>query len=67
MGTPRDIKEVQKLTMCLAALHGFISQMGDKCKPLFDNLKKENFQWSNDSQVAFEKIKEYLADTKILA
>lgn len=43
MGTPRNIKEVPKLTSYLAALNRFISRMGDKCKSMFDTLRKGKF------------------------
>lgn len=49
MGTLRSVKEVQRLTLCLTALNRFIYQMGDKCKPLFDTLKKGKFQWIDES------------------
>lgn len=32
--------------------------MTDKCKLMFGTLKKGKIQWTNESQVAFEKIKQ---------
>lgn len=62
------MKEVEKLTGSLAALNRFISRMGDKCKPMFDTLRKRSrFEWMEKSQEAFDKIKEYLANVRILS
>jgi len=40
MGPIRDVKGVQKLTGCLAALSRFISRLGEKALPLYQLLKK---------------------------
>jgi hypothetical protein len=40
MGPIRDIKGVQKVTGCLAALSRFISRLGEKALPLYRLLKK---------------------------
>jgi hypothetical protein len=37
--TPRTVKDVQKLTGCLAALSRFISQLGERGLPFFKLLK----------------------------
>jgi len=36
----RDVKGVQKVTGCLAALSSFISRLGEKALPLYRLLKK---------------------------
>jgi len=40
MGPIRDVKGVQKVTGCLAALSRFISRLGEKALPLYWLLKK---------------------------
>ena len=47
MGPIRDVKGVQKVTGCLAALSHFISRLGEKALPLYRLLKKaECFSWT---------------------
>ena len=46
MGPPRCVKDVQKLTACMAALNHFISRLGEKGLPFFKLLKKMGkFEW----------------------
>ena len=40
MGPIRNVKGVQRLTGCLAALSGFISRLGERGMPLYKLLKK---------------------------
>jgi hypothetical protein len=43
----RDLKGVQRVTGCLAALIRFISRLGEKVLPLYRLLKKsEHFSWT---------------------
>jgi hypothetical protein len=47
MGPIRDLKEVQKVLGCLAALECFISRLGEKGLLLYRLLKKhERFSWT---------------------
>jgi hypothetical protein len=47
MGPIRDLKGVQKVLGCLAALSRFISRLGEKGLPLYRLLKKhERFSWT---------------------
>jgi hypothetical protein len=39
MGAPATIKDVQKLTGCMAALNRFISRLGERGLPFFQLLK----------------------------
>ena len=61
MKFPKSVKEVQKLTGCLAALGRFMSKSADKCSPFFKTLKQTKFEWTEDAEEAFSKLKEYLA------
>ena len=40
MGPIRNVKGIQRLTGCLAALSCFISQLGERGMPLYKLLKK---------------------------
>jgi hypothetical protein len=67
MGPIQDLKGVQKVLGCLAALSRFISQLGEKCLPLYRLLKKhEHFSWTVEAQEALDKLKATLAHTPIL-
>jgi hypothetical protein len=47
MGPIRDLKGVEKVLGCLAALSRFISRLGEKGLPLYRLLKKhEHFSWT---------------------
>ena len=55
MKRPTCIKDIQKLTGCMAALSHFISCLGEKRLPLFKLLKaSERFSWSEEADTTFE-------------
>jgi hypothetical protein len=67
MGPIRDLKEVQKVLGCLAALSRFMSRLGEKGLPLYRLLKKhERFSWTVEAQEALDKLKATLAHAPIL-
>jgi hypothetical protein len=67
MGPIRELKGVQKVLSCLAALSRFISRLGEKGLPLFRLLKKhECFSWTVEAQVVLDKLKAILAHAPIL-
>jgi hypothetical protein len=67
MGRIRDLKGVQKVLGCLAALSRFISRLGKKGLPLYRLLKKhERFSWTIEAQKALDKLKATLAHAPIL-
>jgi hypothetical protein len=67
MGPIRDLKGVQKVLGCLAALSHFISRLGEKGLPLYRLLKKhERFSWTAEAQEALDKLKVTLAHALIL-
>jgi hypothetical protein len=67
MGPIRDLKGVQKVLECLAALSRFISQLDEKGLPLYRLLKKhERFSWTVEAQEALDKLKATLAHAQIL-
>ena len=57
MGPIRDVKGVQKVTGCLAALSRFISRLGEKALPLYRLLKKaERFSWTSEAEEALDNL-----------
>jgi hypothetical protein len=67
IGPIRNIKGVQRLTGCLAALSRFISWLGERGMPLYKLLKKMNaFVWTKEAQRALESLKVSLTSAPIL-
>jgi hypothetical protein len=67
MGPIWDLKEVQRVLGCLAALSRFISRLGEKGLPLYHLLKKhERFSWTAEAQDALDKLKASLTRAPIL-
>jgi hypothetical protein len=67
MGPIRDLKGVQRVTGCLAALSRFISRLGKKALPLYRLLKKlEHFSWTLEAEEALDKLKATLSNSPIL-
>ncbi|XP_010695334.1 uncharacterized protein LOC104907994 [Beta vulgaris subsp. vulgaris] len=61
MTFPSTIKEVQRLTGCLAALGRFLSKSGDKCHHFFATIKKNaKFEWKEEVEEALQQVKEHL-------
>ena len=61
------LKDVQKLTCCVATLSRFISRMGEKGLSLFKLLKKiEWFLWMPEAEVVFQDLKRYLSFPPVL-
>ena len=68
MRSPAKMKEVQSLTVRLAALNRFTSRAIDKCLPFFDSLKgSKRFLWDNKCEQAFRSLKEYLSKSPLLS
>jgi hypothetical protein len=67
MKPPKCVKDIQKLTRCMAALSRFISQLGEKGLPFFKLLKaKEKFEWLEEANTAFVELKQFLTSPPIL-
>jgi hypothetical protein len=67
MAKPSNKKYVMKLTGMVAALGRFISKLGKKGLPFFKLLKKaDKFVWDDESQKAFEALKESLTTPPIM-
>jgi ribonuclease HI len=55
------IKDVQKLTGCMAALNRFISRLGETGLPFFKLLKRQDkFQWMEEAERALQDLKHHL-------
>jgi hypothetical protein len=66
MKAPICIKDVQKLTGCMAALNRFISKLGERGLPFFKLLKhQEKFVWTAEADQALE-LKDLLLKPPVL-
>jgi hypothetical protein len=67
MGPIQDLKGVQRVMGCLAALSRFISCLGEKGLPLYRLLRKsERFSWTPEVEEALAKLKALLTNPPIL-
>jgi hypothetical protein len=61
------IKDVQKLTGCMAALNRFISKLGERGLPFFKLLKhQEKFVWTPEADQALAQLKDFLSKPPVL-
>ncbi|GKV25935.1 hypothetical protein SLEP1_g35307 [Rubroshorea leprosula] len=68
MEPPKTVKDVQRLTGRVAALHRFIARSAERCLPFFKALwEPKNFQWTDECQQAFDELKQYLASAPLLS
>jgi hypothetical protein len=67
MRAPTSIKDVQKLTGCMAALNRFISKLGERGLPFFKLLKhQEKFVWTSEADQALAQLKDFLSKPPVL-
>jgi hypothetical protein len=67
MKAPTSIKDVQKLTGCMAALNRFISKLGERGFPSFKLLKhQEKFVWTPEEDQALAQLKDFLSKPPVL-
>nr|AAM93706.1 putative gag-pol precursor [Oryza sativa Japonica Group]AAP54129.1 transposon protein, putative, unclassified [Oryza sativa Japonica Group] len=67
MMSPTRLKEVQKLTGCMAALSRFVARIGERGQPFFALLKKQDkFVWTQEAEEAFVALKRYLSNPPVL-
>ena len=68
MEVPIELKHIQKLAGCVAALSRFISRVGEKALPLYRLLKQtKTFKWTDEAAAALEDMKVLLTTNPILA
>jgi hypothetical protein len=67
MGPIKDLKGVQRVMGCLAALSRFISRLDEKGLPLYRLLRKaERFTWTPEAEEALRNLKALLTNAPIL-
>jgi hypothetical protein len=67
MRPPARIKDVQKLTGCLAMLSQFISRLAEWALPFFKVLRKSGpFVWTDEAEEAFQELKRYLTSPPVV-
>jgi hypothetical protein len=67
MGPIKDLKGVQRVMGCLAALSRFISRLGERGLPLYRLLwKTERFTWTPEAEEALGNLKALLTSAPIL-
>jgi hypothetical protein len=67
MGALATIKDVQKLTGCMAALKRFISQLGERGLSFLKLLKRQDkFQWMEEAEQALQDLKQHLQSPPVL-
>ena len=67
MKRPTSVKDIQKLTGCMADLSRFISRLDKKGLPFFKLLKAfERFSWSEEADTAFKQLKLFLMKPPIM-
>jgi hypothetical protein len=65
---PNDLKDVQRLTGCVAAVSRFISRLGEKALPLYKLMKKlDEFVWTDKADAALKDLKRVLSTAPVLA
>ena len=68
LATPTNLKQIQKLTGCVAALSRFIPRLGEKALPLYRLLRRtEHFEWTDTTTAGLEEIKALFSTNPILA
>jgi hypothetical protein len=67
MGPIKNLKGVQRVTGCLAALSRFLARLRERNLPLYKLMKKsDHFTWSPEAQEALDLLKEMLKSPPIL-
>ncbi|GKB55073.1 reverse transcriptase domain-containing protein [Tanacetum coccineum] len=68
--SPRCLKDVQKLNGKLASLNRIMSKSSEKSLPFFKTLKKcmkkSDFQWTAEAEIAFKQMKQSIAELPML-
>ncbi|RYR49617.1 hypothetical protein Ahy_A07g036139 [Arachis hypogaea] len=68
MTSPKNLKEIQKLTGRLTALSRFLGASAQKAIPFFKLMKKGTpFKWETECEEAFQHFKKVLTEPPILA
>jgi hypothetical protein len=66
-GPIKNLKGVEHITVCLAALSCFIARLGERSLPLYKLMKKsDHFTWTPEAQEALDSLKNLLKSPPIL-
>jgi hypothetical protein len=67
MHPPRNLREMQCLAGCMAALGLFIARSGEKALPFFKLMKRTGkFEWTPEADMAFSELKRYLTSPPVM-
>src|ERR1041384_4106699 len=67
MEQPKNLKQVQRFTGCLASLSRFLSRLGEKAIPLYQLMKKtDKFSWTSQANEAFKQLKRMMSTAPVL-
>jgi hypothetical protein len=67
MRPPRNLKEMQRLAGCMAALGRFIARSGEKALPFFKLMKRTGkFEWTPEADKSFANLKICLTSLPIM-
>ena len=66
MDAPATIKDVQKLTGCMAALNRFLSRLGEWWLPFKLLKRQDKFEWTTEAAEALENLRHHLRTPPIL-
>jgi hypothetical protein len=67
MGPIKNLKGVQRITGCLAALSRFIARLRERSLPLYKLIRKsDHFMWTPEAQDALDSLKSILKSPSIL-
>jgi hypothetical protein len=67
MGPIKNLKGVQRVTGCLAALSCFIVRLGERSLPLYKLMKKsDHFSWTPEAQDALDSLQKMLKSSLVL-
>jgi hypothetical protein len=67
MGPIKNLKGMQRVTGCLAALSRFIARLGERSLPLYKLMKKsDHFKWTPEVQEALDSLKNILKSPPVL-
>jgi hypothetical protein len=67
MKPPQNLKDIQRLTGCLAALGRFIAHLGEKALSFFKLMKKSGeFKWTLEADEAFAARNRYLTSSPVM-
>ena len=65
---PTRLKDVQRLTGCIAAVSRFVSRLSERAAPLYKLLKKtKDFVWTDEAEAALQDLKKVLSSAPILS